>query len=63
MSDKTNEGKEPGEGALVKIEIDSHEEKEVFWHPEKLREEIKNKWPEQVRKDAGFELGRVPTRA
>ncbi len=44
---------------IVAIEIDSQEEKEVIWHPEKLKEEIKKEWPEQMRKDVGFQLGRV----
>lgn len=44
---------------VVEIKIDTTDEKTVIWHPEKLRDEIKKVWPEQVRKDAGFELGRV----
>jgi len=60
MSKKPDPGKkEPCKREVVAIEINSTEEKEVSWHPEKLKEEIKNDWPEQVRKDAGFELGRV----
>lgn len=42
MTDKPDSNKkEPAEGEVVKIEIDSHEEKEVFWHPEKLRKRSK----------------------
>ncbi len=44
---------------FVAIKINSKEEKEVIWRPEKLREEIKKDWPEQVRRNVGFQLGRV----
>jgi phage-related protein len=44
---------------VVAIEIDPQVEKEVVWHPETLRAEIRLNWPDQVRKDAGFELGKV----
>lgn len=51
---------QPGSNRQVRqIEIDSLEEKEVFWWPEKLKEEIRKDWPEQMCKDGGFQLGRV----
>ena len=44
---------------IVVIEINPQEEKEVIWRPGKLKEEIKKDWPEQMRRDVGFQLGRV----
>ncbi len=57
MSRKKSEKDQKPE--LVKIEIDTQEEKEVSWYSDSLKEEIKNEWPEQCRKNVGFELGRV----
>lgn len=51
--------KEPAVHELIAVEINDKDEKEVVWYPEGLKEQIKKAWPEQVRKDAGFELGRV----
>lgn len=45
--------------ATPQIQINSVTEKDVVWWPEKLKEEIKQNWPEKMRKDVGFELGRV----
>jgi phage-related protein len=42
-----------------RVQFDPSDEKEVFWWPEKLKDEIKNEWPEQMRKEGGFQLGRV----
>jgi phage-related protein len=44
---------------VTSININLKEEKEVIWRPEKLRQEIKKCWPDLVRKDVGFQLGRV----
>jgi len=41
------------------IRIDTSEEKEVIFWPETLAEEIKNDWPVEMRKEGGFQLGRV----
>lgn len=41
------------------VQIDSTDEKEVTWWPEKLVEEIKNNWPLKMRREGGFQLGRV----
>lgn len=43
---------------LVPIEA-VEQEKEVIWWPTNLTTEIKNEWPVEVRKDAGFQLGKV----
>lgn len=39
--------------------IDPSDEKEVRFWPEKLTEEIKDNWPVEMRKEGGFQLGRV----
>lgn len=39
--------------------IDPSDEKEVRFWPDKLTEEIKDNWPVEVRKEGGFQLGRV----
>lgn len=44
---------------VQEVQINSNDEKEVIWWPEKLKEEIRDDWPEQMRKDGGFQLGRV----
>ena len=49
----------PQKKMITHVEIDTDEEKEVIWWPEKLKEEIKQDWSESARKDVGFELGRV----
>ena len=41
------------------IKIDPSEEKEIVFWPENLTEEIKNDWPVEMRKEGGFQLGRV----
>lgn len=41
------------------VQISSSEEKEVIWWPEKLTDEIKKNWPMEMRKEVGFQLGRV----
>lgn len=43
---------------LVPIEA-VEQEKEVIWWPTNLTTEIKIEWPVEVRKDAGFQLGKV----
>jgi phage-related protein len=37
----------------------SPDEKEVFWWPENLTDEIIKDWPEPMRKEGGLQLGRV----
>jgi phage-related protein len=44
--------------SLQELQITT-EEKDVIWWPERLKEEIREDWPEPVRKDGGFQLGRV----
>lgn len=44
---------------LRRVQITPSDEKEVFFWPEKLTEEIKKDWPESMRKEGGFQLGRV----
>jgi len=46
-----------GESAIIKI--DPSEEKEVIFWPESLTEEIKQDWPLEMRKEGGFQLGRI----
>lgn len=41
------------------IQIDPKDEKDVIWWPEKLKETIRDEWPLNLRKDVGFQLGRV----
>jgi len=41
------------------IKIDPAEEKEVIWWPQSLTDEIKNDWPQAMKKEGGFQLGRV----
>ena len=41
------------------IKIDPSEEKEIIFWPENLTEEIKRDWPVEMRKEGGFQLGRV----
>lgn len=41
------------------IRINPSPEKEVIWFPENLTEEIKQNWPVELRKEVGFQLGRV----
>lgn len=45
--------------AVRKLQIDPAEEKEVIWYPEKLRDEIKKDWPSDIKREVGFQLGRV----
>ncbi len=47
--------------SMKKIEpqINEAEEKEVIWWPQKLTDEIKSDWPVEMRKEGGFQLGRV----
>jgi len=41
------------------IKIDPSEEKEVIWWPQALTNEIKKDWPLEIKKEGGFQLGRV----
>ncbi|MBY0358303.1 MAG: type II toxin-antitoxin system RelE/ParE family toxin [Candidatus Obscuribacterales bacterium] len=41
------------------IRIDPQEEKEVIWYPDNLKEEIRKNWPTEMKKEIGFQLGRV----
>jgi len=41
------------------IKIDPTEEKEIIFWPQNLTDEIKNDWPVEMRKEGGFQLGRV----
>ena len=41
------------------IKIDLSEEKEVIFWPLNLTEEIKDDWPVEMRKEGGFQLGRI----
>jgi phage-related protein len=43
---------------VKKIQINL-EEKEIVWWPKNLSEEIKEEWPFNLRKEVGFQLGRV----
>lgn len=44
---------------MPEIAIDPSQEKEVIWFPETLADEIKRNWPVEMRKEVGFQLGRV----
>jgi phage-related protein len=41
------------------IKIDPTEEQEIIFWPDNLTEEIKNDWSLEMRKEGGFQLGRV----
>jgi len=41
------------------IKIDPTEEKEVIFWPPSLVDEVKKDWPEYMRREGGFQLGRV----
>lgn len=41
------------------MKIDPSEEKEVVFWPENLVEEIKKNWPAEIKREGGFQLGRV----
>jgi phage-related protein len=41
------------------LKLDPTDEKNVVWWPANLTEEIKQDWPVDVRKEVGFELGKV----
>ena len=44
---------------LMTVRIDTADEKDVIFWPDKLIDEIKQKWPESMRREGGFQLGRV----
>jgi phage-related protein len=44
---------------ISEIRLDSHDEKEVIWYPENLKDEIKRNWTNEMRREIGFQLGRV----
>lgn len=46
-------------GHVQQVEINAAEEKEVRWWPESLKDEIRDDWPLELRKDGGYQLGRV----
>ncbi len=41
------------------VKIDPAEEKEVIFWPQSLVDEVKKDWPEYMRREGGFQLGRV----
>lgn len=41
------------------IRLDPADEKEIIFWPQSLTEEIKQDWPIEMRKEGGFQLGRV----
>ena len=41
------------------VKIDPLAEKEVTFWPENLADEIKKNWPEDMRREGGFQLGRI----
>ena len=41
------------------VKIDPVDEKEVIFWPLSLKDEIRKDWPESMRKEGGFQLGRV----
>jgi len=41
------------------IKIERSEEKEIIWWPPTLPDEIKKDWPLEMKKEGGFQLGRV----
>lgn len=58
-NERMTKKKAPAKQPIKELQIDSAHEKDVAWWPEKLKEEIKNRWSEQMRKEGGFQLGRV----
>lgn len=44
---------------VQQIEINTTEEKDIRWWPESLKDEIRDDWPVDMRKDGGYQLGRV----
>jgi phage-related protein len=41
------------------VQMDSASEKDVVWWPPDLPQLIRREWPEETRKEVGFQLGRV----
>jgi phage-related protein len=44
---------------IKSLRINSANEKVIRWWPENLKRELKENWPESLRKQVGFQLGRV----